>query len=117
MNGNPKEVLSAILGKGGKLTLGRLALLERAKSPVLELDIADLNRDIEAAFLYGAPLDVAVKSKDTLTDSLLWVEQVGCEEYERLFGELIDALVAFYEMLPAQKKTEVNTTATDGLQS
>ena len=57
MNGNPKEVLSAILGKGSKLTLGRLALLERAKSPVLELDIADLNRDIEAAFLYGAPLE------------------------------------------------------------
>lgn len=118
MEKNPKESIAAILGVGGKLTLGRLALLERVNSPVLQFDFSNLNKDIEAAYLYAVPFEVAVKSKDTATDSLMWLESVGYEAYDEAFGELVDALAAFYDMLPPQKKTEeTSDSGTDGLQN
>lgn len=117
MDANPKEAIAAILGTGGKLTLGRLALLERAKSPVLDFDFKDLNADIQAAYLYAAPFDVAVKCKELETASLLWLDEVGYEKFDELFSQLVDALVAFYDMLPPQKKTADSASETDGSQN
>lgn len=117
MEGNPKAAIRAILGVGGKLTLARLALLERAKSPVLNLDLTDLNADIQAAYLYSVPFEDAVSCKDVPNESLRWLNRVGYDAYDEVFNQLIDALVAYYEMIPPQKKTEDSGSETDGSQN
>lgn len=108
MDGNPEKALDAVLNDT-PLSLVKMAILEKAKSPVLRLEVDNLCDDIKAAYLYSLPTAEAVKAiPDADSASLEWLEKVGDDEYRRIFSELVDGLIAFYKTLPPapQKKTE-----------
>ena len=116
MESNPKDAVDAILSQK-PLSLAKMAILEKAKSPVLELDVSDLCADIKAAYLYSLPVaDALAALPDADERSLIWLEKVGDEEYRRVFSELVDGLIEFYRMLPpAKKKTEQDGSETAGV--
>lgn len=108
MEENPQKALDATLS-GTPLSLAKLAVLEKAKSPVLRLDINDLCEDIKAAYLFSLPASEAVKAiPDADAKSMEWLEGIGDGEYRRIFKELVDGLISFYQTLPppSQKKTD-----------
>lgn len=118
MNGNPEEVLAAVTG-ANSLSLAKLAVLERAESPLVRLEVDKLYENIKAAYLYSLPVAEAVKHIPTAdVDSLVWLDEIGDDRYREIFGELVDAMIAFYKMLPSKKKmTENPDSETDGLQN
>lgn len=115
MERNPKDAVDAIVSQK-PLSLVKIAVLEKAKSPVLELDVSDLCADVKAAYLYSLPVSDALAAlPDADEKSLVWIETVGDEEYRRVFSELVDGLIEFYRMLPpTKKKTETDGSETAG---
>lgn len=115
MESNPKDAVDAIVSQK-PLSLVKMAILEKAKSPVLELEVSDLCADIKAAYLYSLPVaDALAALPDADEKSLVWLEEVGEDEYRRLFSELVDSLIEFYRMLPpTKKKTEQDGSETAG---
>jgi len=105
------------------LTIARVALLTRVNSPVLFGHADDLSRNLEALYLADAPFADAARSAKAGTaqdDALAWAEaDEGVKEpdgYARRMVALLDAITAFWKMLPngdPQKKTP-SATGTDG---
>lgn len=106
------------------LTIARVALLSRVNSPVLFGHADDAGRNVEALYLASAPIAAAAKSAKAGTsaeDALAWAEAdadvKGPEGYAKAMCALLDAITAFWNMLPngdPEKKTQ-SATATDGL--
>lgn len=105
------------------LTIARVALLSRVNSPVLFGHADDLPRNVEALYLASAPIAEAAKSAKSGTsaeDALAWAEaDDGVKEtkgYAKAMCALLDAITAFWKMLPngdPEKKTP-SDTGTDG---
>lgn len=108
------------------LTIARFALLSRVNSPVLFGHAEDAGRNVEAIYLASAPIAEAAKSaKDgtSAEDALAWSEAnadvKGPEGYAKAMCALLDAITAFWGMLPGndpEKKTR-SDTETDGSRS
>lgn len=122
---NPVAGVDALLNPH-PLTIARVALLTRVNSPVLFGHTDDMTRNVEALYLASAPIATAAKSAKAGTaqeDALAWAEndremnEPG--EYEKRMCDLLDAVTAFWKMLPnedPEKKTP-SDTGTDGLQN
>jgi hypothetical protein len=108
------------------LTIARVALLSRVNSPVLFGHADDLSRNLEALYLSDAPFADAARSVKAGTaqdDALAWADaDEGMREpggYAKRMVALLDAITAFWKMLPngdPQKKTP-SATETAGSQS
>ena len=107
----PQAVLDAVLNPS-PLSVGRIALLEKAKSPLLMKDFGNLNECIRATYLVELPLKEAVaklKDEDTLlTEAIAWADELGWDKYEEKLAALIVSLVKFWKMLPPEE-TEKKT--------
>lgn len=117
MDGNPEKALDAVLDTSA-ISLAKLAVLEKAKSPVLRLEVDNLCEDVKAAYLYSLPAREAVSAiANADAASLEWLEKIGDDEYRRIFGELVDGLIKFYSTLPPLQKKTDSAQGTDGSQS
>lgn len=106
------------------LTIARVALLSRVNSPVLFGHADDHGRNVEAVYLASAPIKDAARSVRDGTsedDALAWSEAEMKEprEYVDRTVELLDAVTAFWRMIPnpdPEKKTP-SATGTGGSSS
>jgi len=106
----PKAVLDAVL-RPTSLTLARLALLEKAKCPILYRDITKLSENVRATYLFSIPYEEAVAKMETADkDSLVWLEKVGEAEYLKKFEELARGVVSFWKLLPKVEKKKDSQT-------
>lgn len=119
---NPVAGIDALVAPH-QITIARVALLSRVNSPVLFGRADDLSRNVEALYLSSAPIAEAAKSAKAGTaqeDALAWAESDGKMnepgEYANRMCDLLDAITAFWKMLPngdPEKKTP-SDTGTDG---
>lgn len=112
----PHKVVDAVVSPCG-ITIGRLALLEKAKCPILNCDIEQLSENVKATYLFSLPFSEAVEHLETAEkDSLVWADKIGWDEYGRKFTELANGIISFREMLPPieKKKTVKNPSSETG---
>lgn len=120
---NPLASVDALVNPH-PLTMARIALLSRVNSPVLFGHADDVGRNLEALYLANAPITDAAKSAKAGTsqeDALVWsdADKDGTDVYVEKMCELLDAITAFWKMLPnsdPEKKT-ASATVMDGLQN
>lgn len=106
------------------LTIAQVAVLSRANNPVLVGKVENLDRALEALYLTSIPAAEAVrriKAGTSQDDAVEWAERELREpgEYADRMVALLDAITAFWKMLPngdPQKKTQ-SDTAMDGSRS
>ena len=112
-NHNPNAVLEAVIAPA-PLTIAKVAILEKAKSPVLVQDVTNLVEDVKATYLVSIPYAQAAKllkiPEDLETKAMEWAEGVGWEEYEKKFVELVDGLISFWKMFPPVEKKKTETS-------
>lgn len=96
----PQKALDA-LATPGKVTLGQVALLEKIHSPLLgegKIEAADV---IPSLYLLTLPACEGVTRLATLkTDAFMWADTLDNARYGALLAEALDALRAFFGMLP-----------------
>lgn len=83
------------------LTLGQLALLERAEAPILRGDVSDLATTAKALYILTHPAKEVITSWQSVDSaSLEWLDTLSIEEYRKALSEALDSIKAFYELLP-----------------
>lgn len=112
---NPEDGLDALVAPD-PLTLGRVALLERADSAVLRGDIDSLTETLAALWLARAPIEEAASEWPRRYElSAVWGDKLSPAAYRRELHQLLQALSAFKRILPRatedQKKTDGSETA------
>jgi len=112
---NPADGLDALIAPD-PLTLGRVALLERADSAVLRGDIDSLTETLAALWLARAPIEEAASGWPRRYElSAIWGDKLSPADYRRELHRLLLALSAFRRILPRatedQKKTDGSETA------
>lgn len=123
--GNPEAALAALTDPR-PLTMARIALLMRVKSPVLFGQVGDTEECIKAMWAVEAPFaEVVSHIGDAGPQSLKWAEAkgMGLKEYRAGLTNLLKSLTAMWQMLPKGepgdegddgKKKAAATTGTDG---
>ncbi len=97
---NPAASLDA-LAATPELTLGKMAVLTRINSPILIGEAADIPATLTALWILAAPFDEVLANRaDLETPALKWGERMEPPEYRRRIIEALDAVNAYYEMLP-----------------
>jgi len=116
-NKNPQALLDAVTNPS-PLSVGRIALLEKAKSPLLAKDFGNLGECIRAAYLVEIPLKEAalkLREEDTLmAEAMEWADKLGWEKYEEKLASLIVSLVKFWKMLPPEETEKKTAEMTQG---
>lgn len=112
---NPADGLDALLDPD-PLTLGRVALLERADAPILRADVDSLTETLAAIWLVRAPVEEAAREWPRRYElSAVWGDKLAPADYRRELHGLLRALAAFRRLLPRateeQKKTPGSETA------
>lgn len=112
---NPADGLDALVAPD-PLTLGRVALLERADAPILRMDVDSLTDTLAALWLVRAPVEEAAREWPRRYElSAVWGDKLSPEDYRRELYSLLRALAAFRRLLPRateeQKKTPGSETA------
>lgn len=112
---NPEDGLDALISPD-PLTLGRVALLERADSAVLRADVGSLTETLAALWLARAPIEEAAREWPRRYElSAVWGDTLSPADYRRELHRLLLALSAFRRILPRatedQKKTDGSETA------
>lgn len=123
--GNPEAALAALTDPR-PLTMARIALLMRIKSPVLFGQVGDTEECIKALWAAEAPFaEVVAHVGDAGAQSLKWAEAQGMclKEYRTKLTGLLESLTAMWQMLPKGepgedgedgKKKANGTAETDG---
>lgn len=127
MSGNPEKAVNAIT-KPASLTLAQLALFEKIDAPILRADTSCLRDNLIAIWIYKNPTSVVARNFDKREILALEMsEKMTGEEYGSALIEVIEAVTAFYEMMPKKengeeeeeeeglKKKTLSDTATGGL--
>lgn len=100
------------------LTLGKLARLERIKSPLLAANFDSLAADIEATWAVSVDADEfykAVSSDSVAKSAEAWIDAIGKDEYKAQFDELVKGLVDFGVLMPRpDEDAKKNDSATAG---
>ena len=97
---NPAASLDA-LAATPELTLGKMAVLTRINSPILVGDAADIPSTLTALWILAAPFDEVLENRHDLeTSALRWGERMEPAEYRRRIIAALDAVNAYYDMLP-----------------
>lgn len=112
---NPADGLDALINPD-PLSLGRIAILERANAAVLHGDVTSLTETLAALWLVRAPIDEAAAFWDErYARSAVWAEKLSPAAYRKELHALLGALSAFSRLLPRatedQKKTDALETA------
>lgn len=113
----PEEVVSAIVAPA-PLTIAKIAILEGAGSPILNQNVRSLRDNVKSVYLVNLKYSEAAKkiksysSVEFEEEAMEWADKLGWVEYDKLFTELVEGLIAFWKMLPPseEKKTEENQT-------
>lgn len=109
----PKAALDAIVAPK-PLTLGKFAILARRKSPVLDGNVEDLTQNLVAIFVYSHDVTEVFASLDNLEKcALVFAESLSPDDYRKRLAELLDAIFAFYEMLPRPEDGSKKNSAMD----
>lgn len=112
-NHNPNAVLEAVIAPA-PLTIAKVAILEKAKSPVLFQDVTNLGEDVKATYLVSLPYAQAAQllknPEDLENKAMEWAEKVGWDEYEKKLVELVDGLISFWKMFPPAEKKKTETS-------
>ena len=95
----PAKALEA-LAAPAPLTLGQVALLDLYKCPILGLNYDDVNATAFALWLLDMPLEQAVVEAHFPDKAIIWAESVGVEGYQARLVKALNAIGAFYGMLP-----------------
>lgn len=97
---NPAASLDA-LAATPELTLGKMAVLTRIDSPILVGDAADIPSTLTALWILAAPFDEVLANRaDLETPALKWGERMEPSEYRKRIIAALDAVNAYYDMLP-----------------
>lgn len=108
MKNNPEKAIDAITNPS-PLTLSKLALFEKIDAPVLRADISRLHDNLIAVWIYKTPIRECVKNFDRREELALEMsEQMSGEEYGYALTELIQAVTAFYQMLPRSESGDLD---------
>ena len=108
---NPAASLDA-LAATPELTLGKMAVLTRINSPILVGEASDIPSTLTALWILASPFDEVLENRHDLeTPALKWGERMEPAEYRRRIIAAMDAVDAYYAMLPRKepepkKKTE-----------
>lgn len=118
---NPAPGLDALLS-GRELTLGKMAVLCRINAPILVGSYEDIPSTLVALWVLASPFDEVLAHRyDLETVALAWGERMKPEEYRARIASALDAVSAYYEMLPRpdalKKKAERGTGRSPSLQS
>jgi hypothetical protein len=96
----PKAAIEAVLSPA-PLTIGKFALLVKHKCPILDGNLEDIESNILALYIFSRPIGEVIDVAENLSRlSLEWAESLSPLDYRKKISELLDALAAFYEMLP-----------------
>lgn len=106
MNSMPEKAVDAI-SKPSPLTLSQLALFEKIDAPILRADISNLRENLIAIWIYRNPVSlVARKIEEREVLALEMSEKMTGEEYGVAIVEVLEAVTAFYEMMPKKEAEE-----------
>lgn len=114
MKANPKAALDA-LTTTSPLTLGKMALLCRLDAPILAGDISDMSETLAAILVVEQPVRETVAHFATIhADAICRYDGLSVEEYRAKAGAALDAVAAFFEMLPRPDANSKKNSATAG---
>lgn len=115
MNDNPKAALDA-LANPAPLTLGKMAMLCRMDSPVLGGEIVHVTKTLAALYVYEHDTKDVAAMTDTQIESAAVVEydRLTTDGYRVHVARMLDAVAAFYEMMPRPSPDAKKNSATDG---
>ena len=117
VHGNPQASLDA-LTPPHPLTLGKIAVLCRLDSPLLVGNVDDLCECLAALYVIEMPLNECVVNFKTLKDdAIVWGDSLTPTEYRMRLAAALDAVAAFFEMIPRPAASSKKNSATDGSQS
>ena len=103
---NPAASLDA-LAATPELTLGKMAVLTRINSPILVGDAADIPSTLTALWILATPFDEVLENRHDLeTPALKWGERMEPAEYRRRIIAAMDAVNAYYGMLPRREEDD-----------
>lgn len=87
-----------------KISVARLALLEKIKSPLFFGKVDTFLATSKSLWVMFAPIDEIVKVIDsedaTNAACLKWAEGIDFEEYSKKLREALAGIVKFWEMMP-----------------
>jgi len=117
MKENPKAALDALTTPSA-LTLGKIALLCRLEAPILAGRIDDLNETLAALYVIETPLERSVSEFARIRDvALVRYDSLTPDEYRAKVGVALDAVAAFWEMMPRPSPDSKKNSETDGAPS
>ncbi len=100
---NPAASLDA-LAAAPELTLGKMAVLTRINSPILVGEASDIPSTLTALWIIAAPFEEVLENRaDLETPALRWGERMEAAEYRRRIIAALDAVDAYYAMLPRKE--------------
>ena len=100
---NPAASLDA-LAATPELTLGKMAVLTRINSPILVGEASDIPSTLTALWIIATPFGEVLENRQDLeTPALKWGERMEPAEYRRRIIAAMDAVDAYYGMLPRKE--------------
>lgn len=100
MNANPEKAVDAITNPA-PLTLAQIAIFEKINAPILYADISSLRDNLIAVWIYKTPIREVAKNIERREElALVMSENMSGDEYGYALAELVQAMTAFYEMMP-----------------
>ena len=100
MNANPEKAVNAITNPA-PLTLAQIAIFEKINAPILYADISSLRDNLIAVWIYKTPIREVAKNIERREElALVMSENMSGDEYGFSLAELVQAMTAFYEMMP-----------------
>ena len=97
-----KQAIKAICSSS-KLSLGKIALLNKFKCGVLRGEIDDIESNIIAIYIHSQDYHTLVEQYENIKqNALLYGDSLSVDEYRNQLESVIDSINAFYNMLPRQ---------------
>lgn len=119
MDDNPKTALEALV-EPKPLTLAQVAILEMMDAPILRGGVDSLAETAKALWVLSLPSrEAASRWREAPEAGLAWLGGIGVDEYRRRLGDALDAIAAFWRLLPRPDEDQKKAagSATDGLPS